>query len=69
MVARFNYEDTLAACGYDDGTVNIFNLGTNHKISEIHTGHPQSQPVNALRWRPINSTNGRSVLLVANTNG
>lgn len=71
MVVRFNHQDTMAACGYSDGFVRVFNLGTDNKIAEINTGNKQSGPVNALRWRPFNEMNSGSaaVLLVANTNG
>lgn len=54
MVARFNHEDTMAACGYSDGYVRVFNLGTDNKIAEIHAGGKEPGPINALRWRPIN---------------
>jgi hypothetical protein len=53
MVARFNQEDTMAACGYSDGYVRVFNLGTDNKIAEINTGVREHGPVNALRWRPL----------------
>jgi hypothetical protein len=33
MVTQFSPEDTMAACGYSDGFVRIFNLGTDNKIS------------------------------------
>jgi hypothetical protein len=33
MVARFGFEDTMAACGYSDGFVRVFNLSTDNKIS------------------------------------
>ena len=33
MVTRFGNEDTMAACGYSDGFVRIFNLSTDNKIS------------------------------------
>ena len=33
MVTRFNHEDTMAACGYSDGYVRVFNLGTDNKIA------------------------------------
>lgn len=71
MVARFNQEDTMAACGYSDGFVRVFNLGTDNKISEINTSPKESGPVNALRWRPSNEINSTTsaVLLVGNTNG
>jgi len=35
MVARFSYEDTMAACGYSDGILRVFNLSTDNKISDI----------------------------------
>lgn len=35
MVTRFGYEDTMAACGYDNGSLRVFNLSTDNKISEI----------------------------------
>jgi hypothetical protein len=54
MVAKFNQEDTMAACGYADGKVRVFNLGTDNKICEIDSGVREPGPVNALRWRPIN---------------
>ena len=38
MVTKFNQEDTMAACGYSDGFVRVFNLGTDNKISEINAG-------------------------------
>ena len=71
MVARFSYEDAMAACGYADGVVRVFNLGTDNKISEINTCGKEAGPVNALRWRPFieNANSLSSVLLVANTNG
>ena len=71
MVARFNHEDTMAACGYSDGYVRVFNLGTDNKIAEINAGTKEPGPVNTLRWRPINELNSSTtaVLLVANTNG
>jgi WD40 repeat protein len=71
MVAKFNNEDTMAACGYSDGCVRVFNLGTDNKIADIHTGSKEPGPVNALRWRPVNEMNSNTaaVLLVANTNG
>lgn len=71
MVARFNHEDTMAACGYSDGCVRVFNLGTDNKIAEIQAGGKEPGPINALRWRPINENNSNTaaVILVANTNG
>ena len=33
MVTRLNQEDTMAACGYSDGYVRVFNLGTDNKIA------------------------------------
>ena len=54
MVTQFNQEDTMAACGYADGTVRVFNLGTDNKIAEFPTGGKDHGPVNALRWRPVN---------------
>ena len=71
MVARFNPEDTMAACGYSDGFVRVYNLATDNKIAEMNAGIHESGPVNALRWRPINESTGSStpVLLVANSNG
>jgi len=54
MVTRFNHEDTMAACGYSDGYVRVFNLGTDNKIAEINAGAKEPGPVNTLRWRPIN---------------
>ena len=71
MVVRFNHEDTMAACGYSDGFVRVFNLGTDNKIADINAGAKEPGPVNALRWRPVNEINSNtsSVLLVANTNG
>jgi WD40 repeat protein len=71
MVTRFNHEDTMAACGYSDGYVRVFNLGTDNKIAEINAGTKEPGPVNTLRWRPINELNSSTtaVLLVANTNG
>ena len=71
MVTKFNQEDTMAACGYSDGFVRVFNLGTDNKISEINAGTIEQGPVNALRWRPINEYNSSStaVLLIANSNG
>jgi len=33
MVSKFNHEDTMAACGYSDGFVRVFNLGTDNKIA------------------------------------
>lgn len=71
MVAKFNHEDTMAACGYSDGFVRVFNLGTDNKIAQINTGGKDSAPVNALCWRPFNETNSTSaaVIMVANTNG
>lgn len=71
MVVRFNQEDTMAACGYSDGFVRVFNLGTDNKIAEINSGVREPGPVNALRWRPQNEYNNSStpVLLVANTSG
>jgi len=71
MVTRFNHEDTLAACGYSDGFVRVFNLATDNKIWEINTSPKEAGPVNALRWRPSNEMNSLSpsVLLVGNTNG
>jgi len=53
MVAKFNQEDTMAACGYSDGRVRVFNLGTDNKIADIETGGKDPGPVNALRWRPV----------------
>lgn len=71
MVVKFNQEDTMAACGYSDGHVRVFNLGTDNKICEIDSGAREPGPVNALRWRPINEYNNSStaLLLVANTSG
>jgi WD40 repeat protein len=54
MVTRFNYEDTMAACGYSDGFVRIFNLTTDNKVWEINTSPKETGPVNSLRWRPSN---------------
>jgi hypothetical protein len=53
MVVRFNQEDTMAACGYSDGYVRVFNLGTDNKIAEINAGVREQGPVNSLRWRPL----------------
>lgn len=71
MVTKFNQEDTMAACGYADGRVRVFNLGTDNKICEIDSGVREPGPVNALRWRPINEYNNSAtaLLLVANTSG
>lgn len=71
MVTRFSHEDTMAACGYSDGFVRIFNLSTDNKISDINTGAKEHGPVNCLRWRPHNEDTSTmsAVLLVANTNG
>jgi WD40 repeat protein len=71
MVAKFNHEDTMAACGYSDGFVRVFNLGTDNKIAEINAGGKEPGPVNALCWRPLNETNSSTaaVILVGNTNG
>jgi len=44
----------MAACGYSDGFVRVFNLGTDNKIAEINAGVKEQGPVNALRFRPIN---------------
>jgi len=44
----------MAACGYSDGFVRVFNLGTDNKIAEMNTSPKESGPVNALRWRPTN---------------
>lgn len=35
MVARFGYEDTMAACGYSDGFLRVYNLSTDNKISDV----------------------------------
>lgn len=61
----------MAACGYSDGFVRIFNLGTDNKIAEINAGGKEPGPVNALCWRPLNETNSSTaaVILVGNTNG
>jgi WD40 repeat protein len=71
MVVRFNQEDSMAACGYTDGYVRVFNLGTDNKISEINTAGKETGPVNSIRWRPINehSNSMSPILLVGNTNG
>lgn len=37
MVARFAYEDSLAAVGTADGYVRIYNLLKNSKMSEVNT--------------------------------
>jgi hypothetical protein len=71
MVVRFNHEDTMAACGYSDGFVRVFNLGTDNKIAEINAGVREQGPVNSLRWRPLSeySSSSTPLLLVANTSG
>ena len=70
MVTRFSHEDTMAACGYSNGRVRVFNLSTDNKISEIDTAGKETGPVNSLRWRPSEENSSMSsVLLVANTNG
>ncbi len=71
MVVRFNHEDAIAACGYADGCVRVFNLGTDNKICEINTTAKEPGPVNSLRWRPLNEDNSSlsAIILVANTNG
>jgi len=71
MVVRFNQEDTMAACGYSDGYVRVFNLGTDNKIAEINTGVREQGPVNSLRWRPLSeySSSSTPILLVGNTSG
>jgi WD40 repeat protein len=37
MVAKFAYEDSLAAVGTADGYVRIYNLLKNSKMSEVNT--------------------------------
>lgn len=54
LVTQFSHVDTMAACGYTDGCVRVFNLGTDNKICEINTSPKETGPVNALRWRPTN---------------
>ena len=72
MVTRFGYEDTMAACGYSDGILRVFNLSTENKISEIdiNSKPKENVPINCLRWRPQNQTSTMSsIILVGSTNG
>jgi len=62
----------MAACGYDDGCLRVFNLSTDNKISEItiNTKPKENIPINCLRWRPQNQNSSiSSVILVGGTNG
>ena len=55
LVCKFGLEDMMAACGYNNGRVKIYNLNTNTKIAEVNTNKGAHEtPVNCLRWRPIN---------------
>ncbi len=72
MVTRFGNEDTMAACGYSDGILRVFNLSTDNKISEININSKPKEnvPINCLRWRPHNQNSGMSsIILVGSTNG
>ena len=72
MVTRFGYEDSMAACGYSDGILRVFNLSTENKISEIdiNAKPKENVPINCLRWRPQNQTaTMSSIILVGSTNG
>jgi hypothetical protein len=72
MVTRFGYEDTMAACGYSDGILRVFNLSTDNKISEININSKPKEnvPINCLRWRPHNQNSAMSsIILVGSTNG
>lgn len=62
----------MAACGYDDGCVRVFNLSTDNKISEISINSKPKEniPINCLRWRPPNQNfSVSSVILVGGSNG
>jgi WD40 repeat protein len=73
MVGRYGYEDSIVALGYSDGCVRVYNLNTDHKISEMETnaGKKEVTPVNCIRWRPSSESGAslNSVLLAGNTNG
>lgn len=76
MTAKFGHEDSLIACGFNDGLVRIYNMVKSTKIAQVNTNVKdketnQDTPVNAIRWRPhsekIDSIG--AVVLTANTNG
>ena len=62
----------MAACGYSDGFLRVFNLSTDNKISDIQINQKPKDniPINCLRWRPQNQNSSMSsVILVGSTNG
>lgn len=62
----------MAACGYTDGYMRVFNLSTDNKICEVSINSKPKEhiPINCLRWRPQNQHSSiSSVILVGGTNG